>query len=92
MAGTAEHFGGRALLHDAAEIEDDDPVAEVASSRQVMADEEHGKAELLLQRGKKLQHLRLDGHIERRDGLVGDDEIRLRRERPGDADPLTLPA
>jgi hypothetical protein len=57
-----------------------------------MADEEHGKAELLLQRGKKLQHLRLDGHIERRDGLVGDDEIRLRRERPGDADPLALPA
>ena len=40
----------------------------------------------------QVQHLRLDRHVERRDGLVGDDELRLDGERAGDPDPLPLPA
>ena len=34
----------------------------------------------------------LDGHVERRDGLVADDELRLERQGAGDADALALAA
>ena len=47
---------------------------------------------LALQLLEQIQDLRLDGHIERRDRLVGDDEIRVRGERAGDADALLLSA
>ena len=36
--------------------------------------------------------LRLDGDVKRRDGFVADDEFRSHCERPGDSNPLALPA
>ena len=59
---------------------------------QVVRDEEVGQAEVVLQPHQQVQHLRLDRDVERRDRLVGDDELGLHRERPGDADALALPA
>ena len=41
---------------------------------------------------QKVQDLGADGHIQCRDGLVGDDEFRLHDESPGDADALALAA
>jgi hypothetical protein len=40
------------------------------------------------ERRKQLQNLRLDRHVERRRGLVGDEELRLTGERHGDHDAL----
>ena len=46
----------------------------------------------LLQVLDQIEHLRLHRHVERRDRLVGDDEVRLDGERAGDADALALAA
>ncbi|WP_203236392.1 hypothetical protein [Methylobacterium crusticola] len=59
---------------------------------QIVADEQDGEPELAAQVGEEVHHLRLDRHVERRDRLVRDDEIRSGGERPGDRDTLTLPA
>ena len=41
---------------------------------------------------EQVHHLGLDRDVEGRDRLVGDDQLRLDRERPGDADALALAA
>ena len=45
-----------------------------------------------LQPHEQVEHLRLDRDVERRDRLVGDDQLGAEGERAGDADPLTLAA
>ncbi len=57
-----------------------------------MADEDVGQPELVLQLVEQVQHLRLHRHVERRDRLVEHDHLRLRGERPRDADALRLSA
>src|SRR5690349_15873258 len=57
-----------------------------------MGYEQVGKAQLLLQVLQKVQDLRLDGDIERRNRLVADQQFRPQRQRARDADTLTLPA
>ena len=41
---------------------------------------------------QQVEHLRLDRHVERGDGLVADDEVGLEDQRPGDPDALALAA
>jgi hypothetical protein len=55
-------------------------------------DEDVGEVELLLQLDEQVQHLRLDRDVECRDGLVGDDELRLEHERAREPDALALAA
>ena len=57
-----------------------------------MRDEQVGEAEPLLQVDQQVDDLRLDVDVERRDRLVGDDEVRLDRERARDGDALALAA
>ncbi|MNC25234.1 hypothetical protein D3C75_733130 [compost metagenome] len=57
-----------------------------------MGNEHIGKAVLLLQILHQIQHLGLDGHIQRRYRLVADNEFRIQCERPGNPDPLPLAA
>ena len=61
-------------------------------NREVVGDEQISEAEPRLQILEQVDDLRLDRHVERRDRLVADDQLRLDREGAGDADPLTLPA
>ena len=63
-----------------------------AITREVVADEEDARAELLAQRGDELEHLRLDGRVEARGRLVEDEERRVLRERHRDDDPLLHPS
>src|SRR5260221_275814 len=79
-----------AELDDLAEVHDRDAVADVANDRQVVSDEEVRELELVLQLLEEVDDLRLDGDVEGRDRLVGDDELRLDREGAGDADALPL--
>src|SRR5712692_5106197 len=64
----------------------------MANGAQVVRDEKIGEVTFLLEALDQVQNLRLDGHVERRDRLVGDDEIRAGRQRAGDADALLLAA
>ena len=59
---------------------------------EVVGDEDVGQVAPLLQLLQQIQDLRLDGHIERGDRLVGDDQLRVESEGPGEADPLALAA
>ena len=55
-----------------------------------MRDEEHGQRELVAQVAQQVDHLRLDRHVQRRQGLVGHDEFGLHRQGAGHADALAL--
>ena len=82
----------RPHLHDAAEIDHDDPVADVLDDAEVVRDEQHGEAELALQVGEQVDDLGLDRDVEGGYGLVGDDQFGLDGQRPGDDDALALAA
>ena len=82
----------RGALDDAAEIHDRDAVADMLHHADVMADEQIGEPKLALELHEQVDDLRLDRDVERSDGFVADDELRLHRERAGNADPLSLPA
>ena len=57
-----------------------------------MRDEDIRQPPLLLQPAQQVQDLRLNGHIQRRDRLVADDELRVHRQRPRDAHALAAAA
>ncbi|MOA48216.1 hypothetical protein D3C78_1709310 [compost metagenome] len=57
-----------------------------------MADEKKRDLHFALEIHEQVDHLCLDRHVERGDGLVGDDQARVERERAGDADALALAA
>ncbi len=59
---------------------------------EVVRDEEVRQAQPLAQVDEQVQDLRAHRHVERRDGLVGDDEPRPDGQRAGDADALPLAA
>ena len=86
-----ELVGGR-KLDDLAQIHHRDAVADVAHDREVVGDEQVGQPEVRLEVFEQVDDLRLDRHVERRDGLIGHDEGGLHGERAGDADPLPLAA
>src|SRR5215469_4843677 len=79
-------------LHQLAEVHHRDSVADVPVDRQIVSDHDVGQAELVLQVLQQVHHLRLDGYVQRRHGLVRDNQLRLERQRPGDPDALPLTA
>ena len=79
-------------LDDLAEVHHRDLGAEVPHDRQVVRDEQERDVEFLLQVLQQVDDLGLDGDVERRDGLVGHQQLGVERERAGDADALTLTA
>jgi hypothetical protein len=60
--------------------------------RQVMRDEDHRQPQIALQFAQKVDHLRLDRHVQRRYRFVADHQLRFHDQRAGDADPLALTA
>ena len=79
-------------LDDRAEVHDGDAIRDVAHHRQVVGDEEVRELELVLQLLEQVDDLSLDRDVERRDRLVGDDEVGVERERAREPDPLPLAA
>ena len=75
-----------------AEVHDRDAVGDVAYRTQVVRDEEVCEIALALQALHQVHYLRLNRHVERGDGLVRDDEVRVGGEGARDADALPLPA
>ena len=92
MLRRAEDPRDRSVFDDFAMVQDRDVVAEHADHRQIVADEHHGEAEPRAQLLQQQQDMRLRRHVEAGHDLVGDDEIGLQRQRPGDPGALALAA
>ena len=67
-------------------------IGHVAHDGQVVRDEEVGQAALALQVLHDVEHLRLHAHVERRRGLVANQELGLRGQRARDRNALALAA
>ena len=91
-AGASKIWSRGADLDDLAEVHHRDPVGDVAHDRQVVGDEQIGEAELVLELLEQVDDAGLDADVERRHRLVEHDQLRLDRERAGDADALPLTA
>lgn len=92
MLRVGEDLVGRPDLDNFTEVHHRDTVTDPADHGHIVADEQHREVELRLEVVDEREDLRLDRHVERRDGLVGDDEIRVQHECPGQRDPLFLAA
>jgi hypothetical protein len=67
-------------------------VGDLAHQAQVVADEEHAHLVRGLELAQQLQDLALDGDVQRRGGLVGDQQLGLAGQRHGDHHALLLAA
>ena len=92
MLRPREQLVARSHLDELPEVHHRDAVAEELHRREVVRDEQAREAELLLQRPEEVEDRCLDGDVERRHRLVGDQQARRDAERPRQADPLALPA
>ena len=71
-------------LNDFAVAHHSDAVGDLSDDAHVVRDEEDRHADLFLQLLDKREDLRLDSHVKRRRGLVGDEELRAAGKRHGD--------
>jgi hypothetical protein len=78
-----QHPDRPALDHPPA-VHDHDLVAHLGDHAHVVGDEQDGDAELVAQAPQQPQDLRLDGDVEGRGRLVGDEQRRGARQRDGD--------
>ena len=73
-------------------MEHTDAVRDVLDHGQVVGNEQVGRAGLLLNVFHQVDHLGLDGHVQCRDALIGNDELGVHDEGTGDAHTLALAA
>ena len=80
------------LLGHLAGVHDHHPVGPAGDDPHVVGDEDDGHLELLAQVVDEVEDLGLDGHVERRGGLVGDQQLGLAGQGHGDHHPLAQAA
>ena len=73
-----------------AQIHHHDPVAEIADNRQVVTDEQQGGLLLALNFHQQIGHRRLNGHVQRRDGFIRDNDTRATGKGARNANALFL--
>ena len=78
-----EDFPHRAAFHVAAGIHHHHAVAHLGDDAEVVRDEDEREVGFLLDLAQQPQVLRLYGHVERRGGLVGDDDLGLAGDGDG---------
>ena len=83
-----EYLVHRALLHDTPGVHDHHVVRHLSDDTQVVGDEHDGGIDLILQVAQQIQYLRLDGHVQGRGRLIGDDDPGAARQGHGDHDAL----
>ena len=88
MPGVAEYALAVACFHYLSLLHHHDGVGDIRHHRQVVADEDHADITLVLQLGDQLEDLCLDGDIQGRGGLVGDQQLGFVDQRHGDHHPL----
>jgi hypothetical protein len=88
VAHVGEQRLGRRLLHDLAGVHHGDVVGPPGHHAEVVGDQDHGHLAVALQRLEQVEDLRLHGDVERRRGLVGEEQLGAARQGDGDHDPL----
>ena len=78
----------RRAFDDAAGIHHRDFVGAAGNHAEVMGDQDHRHVAAALLARQQIEDLRLDGDVERRGRLVGDQQFRLARQRDRNRDPL----
>ena len=76
MLRVLEDLAHRTVLDDAAGIHDRDFVGDFRDDAEIVRDEQERHPRLALEIADEVEDLRLDGHVERRRGLVGDQQLR----------------
>ncbi|EKD61735.1 MAG: hypothetical protein ACD_54C00122G0003 [uncultured bacterium] len=87
-----EHGFGRSFFAHKAVLHDVDVVSELAHHGQIMGDQDHRHAVLLLQGFDQVQNLGLHCYIQRGGGFICDQHIGVVGKGHGDHHPLALPA
>ena len=88
VADPVEQLTGLGLLGHLAGVHDDHPVGAPGDHAHVVGDEDHGHGQLLAEVVDEVEDLGLDGDVEGRGGLVGDEQLGLAGQRHGDHHPL----
>ena len=73
------------------EVHDDGPIDHLGDHGEVVLDQEDGRAALALHRAQDGGHLGRLVQVEPRRGLVGQQDLRLGRQRPGQLDQAAVP-
>ncbi len=92
VRGVLEDLLDRPGLDDLALAHDRHAVGDVGDHTDVVGDQKHRDAELLLHRADHVEHLGLDRHIQRCRRFVGDDEIGFAGQSARDQHALRHPA
>ena len=74
----------RAVFHDHTAVHDGDLVAHFGHNAKIVRNEDGRGVELRLELSHELEHLRLDRHVERGRGLVGDEKLGAAGQGNGD--------
>ena len=80
----ADQLCGRPRLLNLAVAEHHNAVRALGGQRQIVGNEQHGRAGLAAQRVEQVEHALLHRHVEGAGGLVGDNQIRTERQRTSD--------
>ena len=80
------------LFHNLAQIHNNDVVRNMLDNRHIVGNKDVGQTQIALQILQQVQHLCLNGNIQRGDGLIADDHFGVQRQRTGNADTLTAAA
>jgi len=92
MCGGFEDTPGRTPLDDLAGTHDDDLAAQAGDHGQIVRDQQLRRAMPCLQSLHERQNPLARGGIQRRDRLVGNQQLRAGCDRPGKTDTLPLAA
>lgn len=88
MSGFQKQALSRCLFNNLAAVHDRNPIGNTGYDSEIVCDQDHGHAELLLQVRHQLQNLCLDGDVERGRGFVSNEDLGVARQRHGNHDPL----
>ena len=83
---------GRTRFDNLSGLHDRDAMRDMADHSHVMTNEEQRQATGALKIEQKIEHLRLNRNIERRDRLVAEQDLRLDNQSAGDGHALALAA
>ena len=91
-SGSRQDRLDRPELDGAPAVDDEHLVGDLPDDRQVVRDEDVRQMKLAPQVGEQVEDLCLDRDVERRDGLVEDEDLGLGGQGAGDRGPLALAA
>ena len=81
-----------AFFHQLPEVHDSDVIGNITHHGKVVGNEKIGQPLFLLEVPEHVDHLGLDGDIQRGDRFITDDQLRFEDQCPGDAHTLPLSA